>query len=78
MRLAIFDIDGTLVRGSSERLFWGYLAARGRQGPRQISAYLLSLFRNLPSGGIHALKTNKSYLCGLASADVAELAEEFV
>ncbi len=43
MKLAIFDIDGTLVRGSTERLFWRYLAARGRQGPRQVLAYLLFL-----------------------------------
>ena len=78
MKLAIFDIDGTLVRGGSERLFWRYLAARGRQGPRQIFAFLWFLFRNLPTGGIHSLKRNKAYLCGLASADVAELADEFV
>jgi HAD superfamily hydrolase (TIGR01490 family) len=78
MKLAIFDIDGTLVRGSSERLFWRYLAARGRQGPRQILAYLLFLVRYLPTGGIHTIKKNKAYLCGLASADVAALAVEFV
>jgi len=78
MRLAIFDVDGTLVRGSSERLFWLYLAARGRQGPRQIAAFLLFLLRYLPTGGIHTIKKNKAYLCGLASADVAELADEFV
>ncbi len=78
MRLAIFDVDGTLVRGSSERLFWRYLVARGRQGPRQIAAYLLFLVRYLPTGGIHTLKKNKAYLCGLERADVAALAEEFV
>jgi HAD superfamily hydrolase (TIGR01490 family) len=78
MKLAIFDIDGTLVRGSSERLFWRYLAARGRQGPRQILAYLVFLVRYLPTGGIHTIRKDKAYLCGLASADVAELAAEFV
>ena len=78
MRLAIFDVDGTLVRGSSERLFWRYLVARGRQGPRQIAAYLLFLVRYLPTGGIHTLKKNKAYLCGLDRADVDALAEEFV
>jgi HAD superfamily hydrolase (TIGR01490 family) len=78
MRLAIFDVDGTLVRGSSERLFWRYLVTRGRQGPRQIAAYLLFLIRYLPTGGIHTLKKNKAYLCGLERADVAALAEEFV
>jgi HAD superfamily hydrolase (TIGR01490 family) len=78
MKLAIFDIDGTLVRGSSERLFWRYLAARGRQGPRQILAYLLFLVRYLPTGGVHTLRKNKAYLCGLSSADVGALAAEFV
>jgi HAD superfamily hydrolase (TIGR01490 family) len=78
MRLAIFDVDGTLVRGSSERLFWRYLVARGRQGPRQIGAYLLFLVRYLPTGGIHTLKKNKAYLCGLERADIARLAEDFV
>jgi HAD superfamily hydrolase (TIGR01490 family) len=78
MKLAIFDIDGTLVRGSSERLFWLYLAARGRQGPRQIFAYLLFLLRYLPTGGIHTIKKNKAYLCGLAPAEVATFAADFV
>jgi FMN phosphatase YigB (HAD superfamily) len=64
MKLAIFDIDGTLVRGSSERLFWRYLAARGRQGPKQVFSYLLFLLRYLPTGGIHTIKKNKAYLCG--------------
>jgi HAD superfamily hydrolase (TIGR01490 family) len=78
MRLAIFDVDGTLVRGSSERLFWRYLVTRHAQGPRQIGAYLLFLVRYLPTGGIHTLKKNKAYLCGLERADVEALAEEFV
>ena len=78
MKLAIFDIDGTLVKGSSERLFWGYLAARGRQGPRQVFAYLLFLLRYLPTGGIHTIKKNKAYLTGLRTSDVAMLASDFV
>jgi HAD superfamily hydrolase (TIGR01490 family) len=78
VKLAIFDIDGTLVRGSSERLFGRYLAARGCLGPRQLLAYLLFLVRYLPTGGIHTIKKNKAYLSGLASADVAALAAEFV
>jgi HAD superfamily hydrolase (TIGR01490 family) len=78
MRLAIFDVDGTIVRGSSERMFWRYLLARGRQGPRQIGAYLVFLVRYLPTGGIHTLKKNKAYLCGLERTDVDALAEEFV
>jgi HAD superfamily hydrolase (TIGR01490 family) len=78
MALALFDIDGTLVRGSSERLFWLYLATRGRQGPRQIFAYLLFLLRYLPTGGVHTIKKNKAYLTGLRASDVAMLAADFV
>jgi HAD superfamily hydrolase (TIGR01490 family) len=78
MTLAIFDIDGTLVRGSSERQFWLYLAARGRQGPRQMLAYLLFLVRYALTGGIHTVKKNKAYLSGLQTTDVATLAENFV
>ena len=78
MKLAIFDIDGTLVRGSSERLFWLYLLLRGRQGPRHIFAYLLFLVRYLPTGGIVTIKKNKAYLCGLRTDEVAELARDFV
>jgi HAD superfamily hydrolase (TIGR01490 family) len=78
MKLALFDIDGTLIRGSSERLFWRYLAARGKQGPQQIFAYLLFLVRYLPTGGIHTIKKNKAYLSGLSAADIDELARDFV
>jgi len=78
MKLAIFDIDGTLVRGSSERMFWRYLLMRGRQGPRQILAYLLFLVRYLPTGGIVTVKKNKAYLCGLRADEIAALAREFV
>ena len=78
MRVAIFDIDGTLVRGSSERMFWRYLARHGAQGPRQVFAYLLFLLRYLPTGGIHTLKKNKAYLCGLSVERVDALAGQFV
>jgi HAD superfamily hydrolase (TIGR01490 family) len=78
MTLAIFDIDGTLVRGSTERRFWRYLFARGRQGPRQLLAYGLFLLRFLPSYGFGIAKKNKAYLAGLETADVRALAETFV
>jgi HAD superfamily hydrolase (TIGR01490 family) len=78
MKLAIFDIDGTLVRGNSERIFWRYLLMRGHQGPRQIFAYLLFLLRYLPTGGVVTVKKNKAYLCGLHAEDVAALARDFV
>jgi HAD superfamily hydrolase (TIGR01490 family) len=78
MTLAIFDIDGTLVRGSTERRFWRYLFARRRQGPRQILAYAWFLVRFLPRYGVHVAKKNKAYLVGITTAEVAELAADFV
>lgn len=78
MQLAIFDIDGTLVRSSSERLFWRFLLRRRRQGVRQIAAYLLFMVRYLPIGGVHTAKKNKAYLSGLAARDIEQLAREFV
>jgi HAD superfamily hydrolase (TIGR01490 family) len=78
MDLAIFDIDGTLLRGSSERRFWRYLWAERRQGPRQLLAYLLFLLRYVPVGGVHTIKKNKAYLTGLETAAVERLAADFV
>lgn len=78
MPLAIFDIDGTLVSVSSERLFWRFLLARRRQGFRQIFTYLLFLVRYVWIGGVHTVKKNKAYLAGLPVDEVEALAKEFV
>ena len=78
MDLAIFDIDGTLLGGSSERRFWRYLFAHRRQGLRQLLAYALFLLRYVPVGGIHTIKKNKAYLTGLETAAVERLAADFV
>jgi HAD superfamily hydrolase (TIGR01490 family) len=78
MTLVIFDIDGTLIRGSTERRFWRYLFARRRQGARQILAGAWFLLRFLPRYGVHVAKKNKAYLVGLGTADVAALAADFV
>ena len=78
MTLAIFDIDGTLVHGSTERRFWRYLLAHGRQGPRQILAYALFLLRFFPIYGVDIAKKNKAYLRNLETADLQALAAAFV
>ncbi len=78
MTLAIFDIDGTLVRGSTERRFWRYLLARRHQGLRQMSAYVWFLLRFLPRYGVLVAKKNKAYLVGLATAEVEGWADDFV
>jgi HAD superfamily hydrolase (TIGR01490 family) len=78
MTLAIFDIDGTLVEGSTERRFWRYLLKRGHQGPRQVLAYLVFWVRYLPVLGRHTAKKNKAYLYQLDTARVRTLAASFV
>ena len=78
MKLAIFDIDGTLVTGGSERLFWRYLLMRGKQGQQQILAFALFMLRYLPIGGIHTPRKNKAYLAGLRADEVEALARQFV
>ncbi len=79
MKLAIFDVDGTLVRGSSERLFWRYLAgARPARPAANRRVFAIPAFATCRPAAIHTLKKNKAYLCGLGHADVATLADEFV
>ena len=78
MTLAIFDIDGTLVEGSTERRFWRYLLKRGHQGPRQVLAYVLFWLRYLPVLGRLTAKKNKAYLYKLDTARVRALAQRFV
>jgi HAD superfamily hydrolase (TIGR01490 family) len=78
MTLAIFDIDGTLIEGSTERRFWRYLARHGHQGPRQVLGYLWFLIRYWPVYGSHTPKKNKGYLFALKTERVRALAARFV
>jgi HAD superfamily hydrolase (TIGR01490 family) len=77
MTLAIFDIDGTLVRGSTERRFWRFLLARHRLGPSRLLAYVGFLLRFLPRYGVHVVKKDKAYLAGLDTKELATLVDEF-
>jgi HAD superfamily hydrolase (TIGR01490 family) len=78
MKLAIFDIDGTLVEGSTERRFWRYLVRHGRQGPRQVLAYCRFWLRFRAVYGAETTKKNKAYLAGLVVAEIESLAARFV
>jgi HAD superfamily hydrolase (TIGR01490 family) len=78
MKLAIFDIDGTLLRGSTERRFFWHLATHGRLGPRQLAAFVWFLARYWRQFGVDTLRKNKAYLTGLESTDVRGLAATFV
>ncbi len=78
MRVAIFDVDGTLVQGSTERAFWRYLARHGKQGPRQLCLFALFLLRHFPASGFNTLKRNKAYLDGLRCDEIEALGRSWV
>jgi phosphoserine phosphatase len=78
-RLAVFDIDGTLVSGTStERRFFRELLRGGYIGPRQWLASAGFVARYGPVHGRHVLKKNKAYLRGLEVAAVSAVAAGWV
>jgi phosphoserine phosphatase len=79
MSVAVFDVDGTLVRGlSTERGYFRWLLARGHLGPRQLGAFLWFNVRWFAVYGWHTFKKNKAYLSGLDENFVAGTARAFV
>ena len=78
-RLVIFDIDGTLVPGSSSEVrFARYLARHRMLGVRQILAFVGFTLRYWPRYRATVLQKNKAYLSGLAVQRVEALARAFV
>jgi HAD superfamily hydrolase (TIGR01490 family) len=78
MKLAFFDIDGTLIAGSTERRFSRCLLRAGCLGPRQAAAFAWFLLRHRHTFGRTVLKKNKAYLAGLGVERVNSLAADFV
>jgi HAD superfamily hydrolase (TIGR01490 family) len=78
MRLVIFDLDGTLIHASSERLFARYLYEHGCLGWRQALSYALFVLRHGARHRSAVFKKNKAYLAGLPRDRVDELARRFV
>lgn len=78
-RLAIFDVDGTLLPDpSTEVRFARYLWRHRVLGPRQLSAYAGFCARHAWRYRRQLLKKNKAYLCGLDTAHVQDLARACV
>lgn len=78
MRLAIFDVDGTLVAGkSTEKRFVGWMIKRGHIGPRQLLAAAWFGVRWFPLYGRHVWRKNKAWLSGLAEDLVVREARIF-
>ena len=62
-RLALFDIDGTLLKEpSSEKRFMLWMFLKGRIGPLRLLAYALFSLRYLPRYGQDVFAKNKSLL----------------
>ena len=78
MRLAVFDIDGTLVTCRSELRFSRFLWRRGLIRIGQISGFLGHMLHYLPIDGGDVAKRNKAYLAGLESRSLRRLATQFV
>ncbi len=76
--VTVFDIDGTLVRGTLERGFIAHLMRKRLLGVSGLFRSLLFAFRYWPRFGLHVFKRNKAYLGGLSVAAVREQAKMYV
>ena len=77
-RLALFDIDGTLLREpSSEKRFMLWMFLRGRIGLIRLLAYAVFALRYLPRYGAQVFANNKSLLWRHRSGSTELLAKEW-
>ncbi len=79
MRLAVIDLDGTLLKGmTAERVFFLHLVAHGRIGLGRAAGFLLSFAGDLLRGGLQrAISTNAGFLRGETPETVRRWAREF-
>lgn len=76
---AVFDLDGTLVRGTSaERLLVPWLVRRGVVGWPQLASALGRLAHLPARGATFALRRNKRWLAGVRVERVLESLEQFL
>ncbi len=77
-RLALFDIDGTLLKEpSSEKRFMLWLFLKGRIGPIRLLAYALFSLRYMPRYGLGVFSRNKSLLWRRTVVSMEILAREW-
>lgn len=79
MRLAVIDLDGTLLKGmTAERVFFLHLVTHGRIGLGRAVSFLLSFAGDLLRGGLQrAIGTNARFLSGETPETVQIWAREF-
>jgi putative phosphoserine phosphatase/1-acylglycerol-3-phosphate O-acyltransferase len=77
-RLIVFDVDGTLLPGTScERLFLSHLLQKRIIGLRNLISLGMRAIELMPKGWIHAVKANKGYLRGLSPDYMIGIGQEF-
>jgi HAD superfamily hydrolase (TIGR01490 family) len=78
-RLAIIDLDGTLLkRTSSEHSFFRFLLLRGKIGPFRLASFLLTFFRDALKLGLRqAIGWNATYLRGEKPESVEAWARDY-
>jgi HAD superfamily hydrolase (TIGR01490 family) len=78
-RLAVIDLDGTLLKGmNAERIFYLHLLVHGRVGIMRMTAFLLTLFRDILRLGFRrAISANARILRGETPEAVRQWAREF-
>lgn len=77
-RLALFDIDGTLLKEpSSEKRFMLWLFLKGRIGPIRLLAYAVFALRHFPRYGLEVFAKNKSLLWRRTVGSAETLAREW-
>jgi len=78
-RLAIIDLDGTLLKGTTaERTFLFFLLKRGRVSIIKMLSFLISFYKDVLVKGFRgAIGTNASFLSGRSFSDVKIWAREF-
>ena len=69
---AVFDLDGTIIDNSSERVFLKYLLESGELPLRNLSQWLLDFIR---TQDLRQAKANKVYLKGLDYQHICDLAQ---
>lgn len=68
--VAIFDVDGTLVRGGTERLFFSYLVRRKKLKPVQAFGFMMRL-----AAAPHKRFHDKTYLAGMKVEEIQYLGD---
>ena len=76
--LIVFDIDGTLLPGTScERLFFRHLLREKIIGLRNLISFGIRGIALMPRGLVYTLKANKGYLRGFSPDYLAGIGREF-